>query len=245
MNHKRIYLGALFLLFVVFALTFFVSVIGARDVTLSLVPDKGGFEAGEIFSVRLEINAFKKINVVAASIRFPPELLDVVSVSSENSILKLWVTEANFSSRRGTIDFEGGLFNGGFLGKGNVIDIRFMAKAEGEATVFIESATVLAHDGLGTALDVEKGRAKYIIRKIAPVATFPIFGSPKMPILSPGNEQQQPNRYDLNQDGRVDVFDVIYFMRYWLGAYDPRLDFNNDGRVGISDFSILISKVFE
>ena len=245
MNHQkpRYWVASLFA--GVLVALFFISAVGARDVSLYFAPDKGNFEVGEIFSVRLEINALKKVNVVASSVHFPPEILDVVSISSEESILKLWVTEVNFSNRKGVVEFEGGLFNGGFSGKGNIIDIRFMAKAEGEAIVTAQNSTVLAHDGLGTVLDVESGRAEYVIRTPAPVSSFPIFGSPRIPIFSQDRLRGDINPYDINEDGRVDIFDVIYFMRYWVGPYDSRLDFDNNGRIGMSDLSILLSNVFE
>ena len=91
------------------------------------------------------------INTAAATIEFPTDLLQVMSVSESSSIFSLWVQNPAFSNADGTITFTGGLPSPGYTGaSGEVVSIVFMAKKQGTASIIFSNSSVLQNDGFGT-----------------------------------------------------------------------------------------------
>lgn len=143
------------LLLVVFSLFFFKHVEAA---TLSLMPTSSSVSVGNIVSIKVVVNTSGKyINNGEASIQFPTDLLEVVSISKNSSIFSLWVEEPSFSNYTGKISFNGGVPNPGFVGSsGTIASITFKAKKVGSASVIFGDAAIRENDGLGTDILTSK-----------------------------------------------------------------------------------------
>lgn len=120
--------------------------------TLYFSPSAGNFTVGNIFTVNVLVNTESAaINNVEATINFPSDLLEIVSVSRSGSIFSLWVEEPTFSNSVGALSFNGGLPTPGYNGSaGKVLSAVFRAKNEGSASLLFSSAAVRANDGYGT-----------------------------------------------------------------------------------------------
>src|SRR3989338_6290606 len=140
---------------------------GARAATLSFSPPSGSHTVGNTFSASILISsADQAMNAALGAISFPPDKLEVVSVSKTGSIFTLWVQEPSFSNSAGTINFEGIVLNPGFIGAaGKAISIAFKVKAAGNAPLTFSSGSVLANDGQGTNILASLGGALFNIRK--------------------------------------------------------------------------------
>lgn len=149
--YKNIFLSAIFIF------VFFLFTQSASAATLYLSPSSKSVDVGNIVNVSVIVNSGgEAINSADATINFPNDLLEVVSVSKSGSIFSMWVEEPSFSNAGGVISFSGGVPNPGFNGSsGKVIGIVFKVKNKGNASVVFSTASVRANDGLGT--DVLKG----------------------------------------------------------------------------------------
>jgi len=91
------------------------------------------------------------INNVEASIQYPRDLIDVMSISKSGSVFSLWVEEPSFSNASGLINLNGGSPSPGFTGsQGLVVTFLVKAKKAGTANITFSSAAARADDGLGT-----------------------------------------------------------------------------------------------
>ena len=126
----------------------------ALAATLSFTPAAGTHEKDSIFSVGVYVGSLdKSMNAVAATVVFPTDKLQVVSVSKSNSIIDFWAQEPSFSNTGGTVKFEGVILPPGFQGgNGRLLTISFKGKALGVADVKVTGAQVLANDGVGTPI---------------------------------------------------------------------------------------------
>lgn len=137
--------------------------LNVQAATSYFAPSAGSYTVGNIFTVSVSINTKgADINNAEGAIRFPSDLLEVVSVSRSGSIFSLWVEEPNFSNSAGTISFNGGLPTPGYNGaSGKVFSAVFRAKKVGTASLLFSSASILANDGLGTNVFSGSGSANY------------------------------------------------------------------------------------
>lgn len=138
--------------FFVIAFVFFAGAQSAHAATLGLTPSATHVTAGDIVNVTVYVNtAGKAINTSNATIQFPSNILQVMSLSKTSSIFSLWVEDPTFSNSAGTISFDGGVPNPGYTGShGAVLTATFLAKKTGTATLLFSDASVRANDGLGT-----------------------------------------------------------------------------------------------
>lgn len=168
---KQRYFVFLFL-FMAFLLSFTAD---ASAATLSFSPSSSSVSAGNIISARVVVNTLgEAINNAEASIQFPSNLLEVVSVSKSSSIFSLWVEEPTFSNSSGTVRFNGGVANPGYSGSnGSLVSITFRAKKPGTASILFADAAVRKNDGLGTDILTGAGQASFniskAVEKVAPV----------------------------------------------------------------------------
>lgn len=167
-NRKILFLGILLGCALTFAIHH-----SAEAAVVYLAPSSGSYDVGNIINVDLIVNTQGvAINNAEATLNFPTDLLEAVSISKSGSIFSLWVTEPSFSNNSGTIDYNGGLPTPGFTGaNGKIISIIFRAKKEGTASVLFASATVRANDGLGTDILSGKISAQFtlVVSKPTPV----------------------------------------------------------------------------
>lgn len=153
----------LFLL-ILFGLTFWM---GASAASIYSVSSQTQINENQNFSVTFYANTNSiYINNVEASIKFPNDLLSVESINTNGSIFTMWVEQPKFSNEAGTISFNGGIPNPGYLGSnGKIFSVIFRAKKVGDANISFSSANIYANDGLGT--DVTTGKTGVSV-KITP-----------------------------------------------------------------------------
>ncbi|MFA5359860.1 MAG: cohesin domain-containing protein [Patescibacteria group bacterium] len=133
----------------------------AKAATLFFSPSSASCGVGGNVSLNVNVgSADQAMNAASAVISFPPDKLEVSSISKNGSICSLWVQQPSFSNEKGTINFEGVVFNPGYSGaSGKIITINFKAKTVGTAPLSISSALVLANDGAGTNILSGLGKA--------------------------------------------------------------------------------------
>jgi len=160
MTIKKTFLGS-FLVLAFFTFTPYV----ASAATMSLTPGTQSIQVGNLATVRVAVNAGgTPINNAEATLDFPPDALQVVSVSKSGSVFSLWVEDPSYSNGAGTISFNGGLPTPGYLGSsGTVVSITFLTKKAGVASVQVRDAAVRANDGFGTDVLSGTSNAQVVI----------------------------------------------------------------------------------
>lgn len=152
---------------------------------LNLVPSSDSIEEGRTFTVNIYVkNNAQAINAVSGALTFPTELLSVVSLSKEGSIVKLWAEEPSYSNANGTIKFEGVILNPGYSGSsGKVLAVTFLSKKPGTASVLFGSGQVLANDGEATNVARNLDGGEYALIKRSTVE----IEKPATPVSDTGN----------------------------------------------------------
>ncbi|MBP7992157.1 MAG: hypothetical protein KAZ30_00715 [Candidatus Magasanikbacteria bacterium] len=146
--------------------TFFVQPVNAATLGLSASVSK--VNAGDLVTVTVSLNTNSKtINNAEASVFFPVDLVEVVSLSSQGSIFPLWVEQPNFSNANGKISFSGGIPSPGFTGSGKVVSIIFRTKKAGTASFYFSGAAVRENDGLGTNILTGQGSTSVEITTVS------------------------------------------------------------------------------
>jgi hypothetical protein len=133
-------------------LFFFAVPASAEAASLYLSPSSGSHAVGSAFTVHIYLSsADRAVNAASGAITFPPDKLEVVSLSKIGSVFGLWIQDPTFSNAAGTIGFEGIVLNPGFQGsKGKLLSVSFRVKSEGAAKASFSAGSVLANDGQGT-----------------------------------------------------------------------------------------------
>ncbi|MBP9669524.1 MAG: hypothetical protein KBE09_04520 [Candidatus Pacebacteria bacterium] len=206
--------------------------------TLFMIPQgETALRINDTSIIDVNINANTAVNVVGTTITFPPELLDIVAVSKEKSLLDLWTEDTTIKEEAGEIRFSGGTTRpGGHLATGTLLTLTVRAKSAGEAQLSFTNTQVFSHDGKGKALEHEVRSLSYHITEVEiPQANNEPTGIAPAAALAPNA--------DLNGDDRISLIDVSIFTFKMLGAYSPRYDLNTDGSLGLSDLSILFTKM--
>ncbi len=107
---------------------------------------------GDRITVTVKVkSAEQSINAVSGAISFSENILRFVSMSTKNnSVIDSWIL-GEPTIGRNKISFQGIILNPGYIGaSGNIFNITFEAKKEGQAKVEYLEGAVLANDGLGT-----------------------------------------------------------------------------------------------
>jgi hypothetical protein len=144
---------------------FTLSFSSAQAAALYLSPASGQYTALSTIPVKVYVNsAGTTINAIESSIKYPADILEIKSISKASSLIQLWSKEPSFSNESGLASYSGGVPSPGFTGTGITLTINFLAKKEGEATIYFSSGMVLAADGRGTDVLTSKSGAKYSIK---------------------------------------------------------------------------------
>lgn len=173
-----------FILLLSLALPFLLSAFQAEAATLSLLPEARTFGVGQTFSVDIKVNTEEAfINATQATIRFPNDILELVSADKADSSFGFWVEEPKISNEEGTLSFTGGTAKGISGESLQILKIKFKAKGAGFAELAVQNAAVTASDGKGTnVLSVIKGTNITIgtetVVPVKPVAA-PMGGEPR------------------------------------------------------------------
>ncbi len=120
---------------------------------------------GSTFEMSLYIDTNgASMSTMELLVKFPPQLMEVVSPSAGQSLIQLWLQPPTYSNVDGTARFVGLIPNGIVTESGLVTTMTFKALATGKADVSLLSGSqVLANDGLGTVAQTSFGRASYTI----------------------------------------------------------------------------------
>ncbi len=186
----------------------------ANAATLYLSPNSSSFTVGQTFSANIFVSSpVQPMNAADGIVSFPTDKLEVISLSKGGSIFNLWVSEPSFSNNAGTVQFEGVVFNPGFIGAGGkVLTVTFRAKNTGSAPVGFLSGSVLANDGQGTNILSSLSGANYFLNPSSletPVTPGteerleeePAAGEAKLPVaprISSPTHPDQNKWYSLN-----------------------------------------------
>ena len=175
-------------------------------------------EYGDKATISLHFEAETPINVVGGMITYPTDILEIIEIVTDESLINLWARKPTFSNELGLINFGGGIIEkGGYIGAGNVFTVVFQTIATGTADIQLEGAVMLAQDGNGTnVLSNEKNTTLYIRDTSLP---------------SP----------DVNNDGALTLSDIKEVYINTFEDYREAFDINGDGDVTLSDVSSLIS----
>ncbi len=192
--------------------------------TLFLRPAQKQVAAGNIFTIKVLVDTQSKtINNADAVIRFPSDVMDVVSIDTKSSIFSLWPENATFSNTAGTISFNGGIVNPGYVGSGGeVLSLVARAKKPGVGSFVFASAAVRENDGLGT--DVLTGTTGSDITIVAATKTE----EPKV---------EQPVRQVTGENPIAPLLEILSSthpdQESWYADRDARLSWQKpDGSLG-------------
>lgn len=138
---------------------FFFFAFQASAATLSLLPQARTFGVGQEFSVDIKINTEEAfINATQATIQFPQNILELLSVDKAGSAFGFWVEEPKISNEEGTLVFIGGTVKGVAGESLQILKMKFKAKGAGFAELNIHDSAITASDGKGTnVLSIIKG----------------------------------------------------------------------------------------
>ncbi len=123
----------------------------------------------------------ESVNAVEASLRFPPERLQLVTPTAGNSIISLWTSQPTVNNEKGTLHLQGVILGGTNISRGLVATLRFRVKAPGEAFLQFngEKTRVLRNDGNGTDALHNTQNAVFSLKLPPPLG--PVVASPTHP----------------------------------------------------------------
>lgn len=143
----------------------------AEAASLFFVPATGEFGVGAKITVDLKIDSEGVgLNAAQATLRFPKETLEVISIEKTNSVFNFWLEEPTFSNENGVVSFVGGTPYGISGASIEVLRVTFTSKGSGTAPITIVDAAITASDGSGTNILSKTGGAQFTI---SPTATTP------------------------------------------------------------------------
>ncbi len=118
---------------------------------------------GSRVSVDIRIqSSTQSINAISGVLAFPSNLVNVLSISKDASIIDIWTREPKVT--RNGISFEGVVLNPGFKGaSGLVFRVNFEAKNTGTVFLNFTEGAILANDGLGTNVLAKLGATNFRI----------------------------------------------------------------------------------
>lgn len=197
---------------------------------------------GETFPVDIVVESSVPVNVFAGELFFNHDTLEVESIDYNTSIADLWAEKPWYSNGAGTLNFIGGTTHkGGFIGTEKLITVTFKAKSKGDGTLYIHNAQILQHDGLGTDAALAKpidalftvapdtmsttSAGTNLLSKEAYGSTYQVV--PMLPST------------DLNSDGKQNIADASILLLN-MGSKNMRYDLNQDGVVDLSDLNVLM-----
>ncbi len=133
------------------SLSIFYFVAGAQAATLFINPATSQAGIDSKFSVDVRVDSEGgAFNAAQTVIRFPRDILEVVSLDKSDSAFGFWLEEPTFSNTTGIISFTGGTPYGVSGGSIQILKIDFLTKSAGAGTLALSDAAVSASDGSGT-----------------------------------------------------------------------------------------------
>lgn len=215
-------------IFTFVALFFFVVPLGVNAASIIVGPSTKVVTAGSQFTVSIVVDTQGKyVNAVEATVNYPRDLLDVVSVSKARTFS---LQTPGSPSRSGNeVFFSGGIPSPGYKGvRGGVGYITFRAKSAGTAYIKVDSGKVLLNDGKGTDVFDGVSNATIVINpssktetppvvEIPPVVEAPVEVTPEIlpaPVITPAPviAPTPPPATDTIIIKISDLFNFIYIL---------------------------------
>ena len=200
---------------------------------------------GDTTDIDININAKVPINAIGATITYPAENLEVVGINKEQSFFDLWTEDTVIKEDSGEVHFSGGTTRmGGLTGTGTVLTLSVRAKKDsrgGHAKITVSDLQVFASDGKGTTLDSDARPFSYTIVRKAPEVVPTASGA--VPAPAPRPDTPRTPSADFDDSGSVTIVDMSILTVHMVMAYDPRYDLDMNGIIGLSDLSILFSRM--
>lgn len=166
--------------------TFFLFAWQASAATVSLVPQARTFGVSQEFSVDIKVDTEDAyINAAEATVRFPVDILDLMSIDKTDSAFGFWPDEPKISNEDGTLRFTGGTAKGISGDSLQILKMKFKTKGTGFADLTLIDAAVTASDGKGTnVLSTLKGTTITIGTAVVTSAS-PLLTSQAATTISP------------------------------------------------------------
>jgi hypothetical protein len=201
-----------------------------QDATyISITTSQTSVREGDVIYFDVNVFAHTPVNAVDIVVDYPEGQMKVEGIDTGTSVITLW-TEDPYA-KDGKVHLRGGVFQRGFLGEHTIARIRARATASGLAYVNVDRASIIAGDGKGTEIQVEKV-ADNQTRIYVESKDGSLTGKASINLVT-----------DLDGDGSVDLADISAFMGAWFSKAKT-FDFNGDGRMTFRDFSILLADAF-
>ena len=123
----------------------------AHAATMSFVSSESSAAVGATIDVSVRVDSGgQSVNAAQGTIHYPVNILQVQSVDHSNSIFNIWAQEPSVNTSTGDIAFLGGGTNS-FSGTSlYILDITFLVKGTGAATIDLTNAGVTVGDGTGS-----------------------------------------------------------------------------------------------
>lgn len=134
----------------------------AAAAILYLSPASGSYGVGGTVRVEVLVSSTDQaMNAVSGALSFPIDKLEATAVSTNASIVQLWVHQPTLDDAAlGAVRFEGIVPNPGYQGQGGrVFSMTFKVRAAGTATLAFSSGAVLANNGKGTNILASLGQS--------------------------------------------------------------------------------------
>lgn len=149
--------------------------------TLRAGSSSGTFTVGSTFTVNVLVDTEgETINTVEASLGFPADKLQLVSPTTGQSIISLWLAQPKYNNQTGRVDLLGGITGGTNVGSGLITTLEFRVKSVGPAIIkFLDNSKVLLHDGKGT--ESLKNTVNGVYQLVLPPPAGPIVSSDTHP----------------------------------------------------------------
>lgn len=209
---------------------------------MRLDPVSKSVTVGDTFTVDVVIQSSIPVNVFAGDLVFDHTTLAVQSIDYNTSIADLWAKKPWYSNGDGVINFIGGTTRpGGFIGTDRLIRVTFKALASGPGTLSIAHAQILQHDGLGTEAPLS---APIDALFTVSASATPTIENNLMHDATPKSSYTvvtKPPSSDLNGDGSIDIKDASIMLLH-MGSSDMRYDLTQDGAVDLADLRLILGE---
>lgn len=142
---------------------FWVNVAYAESPSIFFSEPPKQVEEGDRVTIDVRVQSRREsINAISGVLFYSADLIRVISISKEKSIISLWTEEPRQSGNK--ILFEGVILNPGFQdSSGLVFRITFEARKSGIATLNFTEGAMLANDGRGTNVLLTLSSTKFKI----------------------------------------------------------------------------------
>lgn len=210
--------------------------------TLLIEPQTTNLNVEEDFIIDVVVTTRVPMNALEATLRFPPDFIEVKEIVLNSPIIDIWVFEPNYSNEEGFVTFTGGTTrSGGVVGKSNIVSIVFTPKRSGKIELEFTHSLVLQHDGVGTDLEESAKGADFIIKELENKESVNVVTRSSSAAYE--IKSTAPPSPDLDNNGNVSISDLSAFLPSLRKEYDESRDFNQDGKVNIKDVSIIMAKI--